>query len=1146
MSHTTFGRRQIALMLIAALLLTLSLTLLPAPISRGYHSRTGARMSRHSYQGHPQTDSHTAVLTYKNDNWRTGENTSERTLTLSNVNAQSFGKRVAYAVDGQIYAQPLYVPELTINGAPHNVVFVATEHDSIYAFDADALASSSAPPPPLWYVNYLAPGETTVSWQDVACGDLTPEVGITGTPVIDAATNTMYFVTFSKKSNGQFVDRLHAIDISNGQERHGSPIAIQAGIPGNGAGSNNGTISFDPHYQRQRAGLLLANGHIYIAWGSFCDNMPYHGWIMSYAYDGDSFHQLNVFNSSPDGAEAGIWHGGGALAADSSGNIYFISGNGDFTPNDPRPSLGDSFVKLSPDLQVLDYFAPFNQQCLGSMDADLGSGGPLLLPDYPELIGGGKEGRLYVLDTRHLGQFTTISDPCTDANRPRTDIDQVLQETPPGTVGGIYSTPAYWHGPSAEYVYVSSVGRPTLAYTLKINEHGQALLSPTPDSQTPGSGLLFSGGNPSISSNGTSNGILWLVDPAGALRAYDASNLSHELYNSNQDPNYDTLDSYVKFSTPTVADGKVFVPTRTTLTIYGLLNKANTPPPPTTYNNVGISDDFTQNVQAANYDGNGYSYSANALAQAGITPGATILYNGVAFIWPNLPAGVKDNYQASGQTILLNAGEGNTTLAFLGSATLGSTAGTARVNYSDGSVQTFTLGFTDWATGVPAYGNRIVAALSYRNGPSGQEPTKVYLFYADVAVNPARSIRSVTLPAAPDGPSRLHVFAIATRGIYGSYNNIGTSDDHMPGQANFDNAGHSYSAQALQQVGINPGDNAFYRGVTGVVFQWPNAIAGQLNNYIAAGQTLPISPQNNASLLAFIGAATDGPSYGTAYVNYSDGSRQPFRLGFSDWTLNAGSSSPAFGNGIFAVMPYRNQTTGPEYVKTYLFYAEVALQSGKSVKSVTLPATVNQGSLHVFAVATKAAETTPYNNAGTSDDSNPQAANFDGSGYSYSAQALAAAGVFPWQEITYNGLTFSWPNVGSGGNNNYLANGQTIALSNSSQKTRLAFLGAADHSGAAGARGQVIIHYSDGTEEPVLLCLSDWALGAGKFGPACGNGIAITAAYRNQPGGAEELKVYVFYVEIQLLPGKTVTGVTLPPASTVVGGHMHVFALALK
>nr|BBH94366.1 hypothetical protein KTA_25650 [Thermogemmatispora argillosa] len=1148
MSQARFSRQQHPLIWLFTLSLLTALLLLDPLMGtrlRADHFLMPKASSASRLQGKaPGSSGHTAVLTYKNDNWRSGQNTTETILTLSNVNAQSFGKRVAYPVDGQIYAQPLYVPNLNINGLPHNVVFVATEHDSIYAFDADAQASTS-PPPPLWHVNYLSPGETTVAWEDVACGDTVPEIGITGTPVIDLSTRTMFFVTFSENSSGQFFDRLHAIDISTGRERPGSPVVVRASVPGQGAGSQNGTVSFDPRYERQRAALLLANGQIYIAWGSFCDNMPYHGWIMSYSYDGSGFHQTHVFNVTPDGAGAGVWHGGGGLAADGEGNIYFISGNGDFEPTAPRPSLGDSFIKLSPDLRLLDYFAPFNQECLGEADADLGSGGPLLLPSYQELIGGGKEGRIYVLDTNKLGQFTTISQPCTETNRSRTDVDQVLQETPPSTVGGMYGTPAYWRSANAEYVYVSSVGHPTLAYRLQHNSKGQALLSSAPSSQTPERSFLFSGGNPSLSSNGTSNGILWLIDPSGVLRAYDATNLSHELYSSSQDADYDTLDSYVKFSTPTIADGRVFVPTKTTLTIYGLLNKGSAPPPPVTYNNVGISDDFTQNVQAANYDGLGYSYSATALAQVGITPGASVLCNGLAFIWPDLPAGVKDNYQANGQTIPLNSGPGITLLAFLGSATQGSTSGIGRINYSDGSTQPFTLGLTDWTTSTPAFNNKLVATMSYRNGPGGQQPVAVYLFYADVAVDPTRVVKSVTLPPEPSGPSRLHVFAMATQGLYGSYNNIGVSDDHLPAHANFDNAGHSYSLQALQQAGINPGDNAFYRGVSGVVFQWPNAAAGQLNNYIACGQTLPVAPQKNASLLAFLGAASGGPSYGTAYVNYSDGSRQAFTLGFSDWTLNDGKASrPSFGNGIFVVLPYRNQPTGQEPVKTYIFYAEVALQSGKSVKSVTLPARVNQGLLHVFALSTKTAEDTPYNNAGTSDDSNPQAANFDGAGASYSAQALAAVGVFPWQSLSYNGVVFSWPNVPSGANNNYLANGQTIPLSGGPHKTVLALLGAADHSDASGAHGQVLVRYSDGSLQPLPLCLSDWTLGNGSFAPSCGNSIAIVTAYYNGPSGPQLQRAYVFYTELPLDPEKTVKSITLP--TTVLGGRLHIFALGFK
>ena len=893
-------------------------------------------------RGAVTSNSASAVLTYKYDNLRTGANTNETTLTLANVTVNQFGKRIAFPVDGQTYAQPLYVPHLTIQNQERNVVFVATEHDSVYAFDANARDVATGQ---LWHTSFLLNDALTPTNTDVACNDTIPEMGITGTPVIDPVTNTLYAVAFTKE-NGQFIYRLHALDITTGRDK--ASLLIQASSAGTGQGSVGGRIAFDPRHERQRAGLILgSNGKIYVAWGSFCDNEPYHGWIMSYTFDGAALHQVDVFNDTPDAKEGGIWGSGGAITADANNNIYYISGNGSFNLNTGGQSSGDSVVMLGSDLHLRDYFTPFNQACLTHIDADLGSSGPLLEPDHPVIIAAGKEGRIYVINQRHMGHYHTIANACNKQSL--TSTDQILQESAPGQIGGLFNTPSYWNG----YVYLASVNKPTGAY--KVTDKG-TLRSFTPTSRTP-EAFGFTGGNLVISSNGSTNGILWTIDRGSvrgpALRAYDATDLSRELYNSDQDADRDALDGFVKFTCPTVADGLVFVPTSTNLTVYGALD-GTPPPPPATYNNAGISDDSYAGHILANYDGSGYSYSTGALQAVGITPGSSLLAHGLAFIWPDQPAGTLDNYTAKGQTVLVTPAPGATMLAFLGSSTGGATSGNATIHYTDGSSQDFTLGLSNWTGPTSEFGNTLVATMSYRNGPNGRQTTRAYLFAAQVALPAGKTLKSVTLPAAPGSSNRLHIFAFATLGALGSYNNAGTSDDENPKLANFDGLGASYSARALQAQGCNPGDNAFFGGPTGTVFQWPSGNSGELNNYIAVGQTLAVNPLANAATLAFAGASVGGPSSGTATLHYSDGSQQTFVLGFSDWTLNTGKSRLSFGNKIMYSMPYHNTPNGRASKQTYVFFASVALQPGKTLQSITLPKTA-QGQLHVFAITTRSA-----------------------------------------------------------------------------------------------------------------------------------------------------------------------------------------------
>ena len=537
-----------------------------------------------------------SVLTFHNDNLRTGQNLNETLLNTSNVNAQHFGKRVSYPVDGQVYAQPLFVPALTLKGHQYNVVYVATENDSIYAFDADQVHVVA----PLWKTSFLhLPAVTAVPSADVfgkyPSHDIQPSIGITATPVIDLTTHTMYVVAMTKEPGNRYVQRLHALDITTGTDEPGSPVTILALVKGAGYDKSTGTsslVSFNSRQANQRPALLLVNGVVYIAWGGFGDTDPYHGWVIGYTYDGRAFRQVGVYSTTPDGQEGGIWMSGAGPAADAQGNVYLTTSNGTFDLDQPgHRDAGNSFVKLSTrnGLALSDYFTPFNQACLDGRDEDLGAGGVLLLPEQPHtahprlLVGVGKEGRIYVLDRDRMGQFHSYPGAlqCNTNAETRTDIDPILQELPTISTGGFFGMPGYWVGTakSGQLVYIGETGDHLKAFQLR-----KDALSARATAQTPET-FGYPGVTPSISSNkrvpGT--GIVWVIGPAscggpgcapsgpGALRAYNATNISDELYNSEQNSTRDRLDSYVKFSVPAIADGKVFVGTQTSLNIYGLL-----------------------------------------------------------------------------------------------------------------------------------------------------------------------------------------------------------------------------------------------------------------------------------------------------------------------------------------------------------------------------------------------------------------------------------------------------------------------------------------------------------------------------------------------------------------------------------------------
>jgi hypothetical protein len=503
----------------------------------------------------------TDVLTFHNDVGRTGQNLAETILTPADVNASSFGLLFANPVDGAVYAQPLYKSAVAVPGqGTLNLVFVATEHDSVYAFNADM------PGPPIWHDSFINPGAgvTTVADSDLNSGSIAPEVGITGTPVIDSATNTLYVVAFTKEVSGgttSYVQRLHALDLATGAEKLGGPVVIQATVPGTGQGSSGGNVSFNAFFENQRPGLLLDNGVVYIAWASFDDHIPYHGWVIGYS--AQTLQQVAVFNTTPDGGLGGIWESGDGPAADAAGNIYVVTGNGTFDGNSatpPNQDFGDSYLELTPTaggLTLTSSFTPFNQSTLDAGDEDLGSSGAIVLPDQPGanphlLVGSGKEGKIYLLNRDALGGFNP-------------SIDSVVQEVP-SALTSVFDSPAYFNG----QVYFGAVGDALKAFTL-----ANGLLSTSPTSQT-SIQFGYPGTTPSISANGSSDGIVWVVQNNGAavLRAYPANDLTTELYDSGQAGLRDQSGQAVKFEAPTIVNGKVYVGTQSGVAVFGPLADA--------------------------------------------------------------------------------------------------------------------------------------------------------------------------------------------------------------------------------------------------------------------------------------------------------------------------------------------------------------------------------------------------------------------------------------------------------------------------------------------------------------------------------------------------------------------------------------------
>jgi len=607
-----------------------------------------------------------SVTTYHMDNLRTGLNANETLLTLSNVNSKAFGKLFSYNVDGFIVAQPLYVPNVNVSGqGTHNVVYVATQNDTVYAFDADNVGSGN----PLWQTSFTNPaaGVTSVPIADNGCKNVGyTTVGIMGTPVIDQGAGTLYVSVKTKEVVGtknNYVQRLHALDITNGQEKLGGPVVITASV---------GTVTFDPLHQNQRPGLLLSNGTLYIAYGSNgCDQFA-HGWIL--AYNPTTLQQTAVWNGSPNQPfGASVWQSGSGLGADANGNVYASLANGTFDVNTGGPDFGDTLLKLTLGSQGLvwaDYFEPFDQANMAQLDLDLGSGGVLLLPDQPGpnphlLIGAGKTGTVYLVNRDNMGQYNPV------------DNSQNVQSLP-GAIGPFFSNPLYWNS----NVYFFGNNDTVKQYTLT-----NGLLSATPSAQSkkyPAASI------PAISANGNSNGIVWLVrnPPAPIFSALNAATLT-ELYNSSQSGTRDTLGLTAHFITPAIANGKVFVGTQTQLVAYGLFPTLSATGGNNQAGAVGSTLAVPLSIQARDpYSGapiSGVTVAFSDFGKGGTfsSPNATTDSTGTAttnYTLPTKPgvitiSGTSSGYAAAAYTETANAGTPST-LGMVSGAGQAGTVGT--------------------------------------------------------------------------------------------------------------------------------------------------------------------------------------------------------------------------------------------------------------------------------------------------------------------------------------------------------------------------------------------------------------------------------------------------------------------------------------
>ncbi len=1044
-----------------------------------------------------------SVTTYHNDNARTGQNTQETILTPSNVNSQNFGKLFALTLDGTVYAQPLILANLSIGGSTHNVAYVATEHDSVYAIDADngtIYAQTSLIP---------SGGSTVSSANDLGCGDLIPEIGITGTPVIDPNTKTLYVVANSKTSGGTLVQYLHALDVTTLAEKFGGPVQIVASAAGNAYDGNGSTVPFSPKFEFQRPALLLENGHVVIGWGGHCDATPWHGWVMSYS--ASTLAQEAVFNVTPNGAGGAVWMSGGGLAADSSGNIYFTTGNGDF---DGSSNFGDSIVKLAPPANgkftVSDYFTPWNQATLYTQDQDVSGGGLLLLPALPSgapLSGSqlipqqGKFGTLVLVNSGNLGKYCpNASNPCTSS-----DPNAVQEITKAG--GGVWGSPAYWNG----NVYLSPAGSGIRAYSFNANNSG--VLSSTPTSQSAQS-FGYAAPTPSVSSNGSSNGILWALSGAGykstcgsgnclGLFAYDATNLSNLLYSSSQ-TSTDSPGTPVKYAVPVIANGKVYIGTQTGLGVYGLRASAATASPPT----------FSLPVGTYN--------AAQSLTLSDSTPGATIYYT----LDGSTPTTGSSKYSSAltigasmtVQAIAVASGYTNSTVA---SATyiINTSGGTGPagtdVNLSS---QDNLYGITNNGSAVPGVGldgsgytysaNLLGSSLAW----SGSTFT-----FGSAGAYDAMTSKTVTLPAG--SYTTLNLLAAASNGNQTNQSFVvnytdGSSSTFTQSISDWLNpqgyAGESIVSTMAYRLAINGSSSPGPVYLFGYSFTLNSAKT-------VASLTLPNNINVFVLAIDLTSASTATPTAATPTISPNAGS-------FGTSTVTVSMADSTTGASIYYTLDGTTPTgnSAPYYSPLTLSESTtvqaIAVANGyknSAVGSATYVVNTSGSSGSAGTVVNLSSQDNLYGI--TSPGTAVPGPGLDGSGYTYSANLLGGS-------LAWSGSTFKLGTVGALD----AITSKTITLP-AGNYTTLNLIG----SGVSGNQPNqsFVVTYSDGTSSTFTQSLSDWLNPQGYAGESV---VAITGYRVSITGSTSPGPVYLYGYSFALNSAKTVASLTLPNDANVV------------
>ncbi len=866
------------------------------------------------------------VTTAHNDVARTGQNTQEVALTTANVNSAQFGKLFTDTVDGYVYAQPLYVSNVSIAAGTHNVIYVATEHDSVYAIDADNGTV-------YWQYNMIPPGgRTVVSNTDIGagCEDIIPEIGISGTPVIDLSSGTLYVVT-KAYVGGKAVQYLHALDIATSAEKFGGPTLIQASVPGTASDSRNSVLTFNSMQENQRPALLLDHGHIIIGWGSHCDYNPWHGWLMS--YNATTLAQEAVYNSTPNGTEGGIWMSAGGPAADASGNIYFSTGNGDWNGT---TDLGDSIIKVGlpngGSFPVLDYFTPYNQAKMYATDDDVSSSGAMLLPTLPSgqqlLTLMAKVGSIYVIDRNDMGGYCVDQTPaCTNSD------PQIVQEIPNATPG-VWGTSAYWNG----NIYWGVHNDALTAFSFNTTTGS---ISTTPTSQT---AVIFGypAPTPSVSANGNTNGIVWVLNnnsydsactstaTCQILYAYDATNLGHLLYTSSQAANNrDVPGGEIKFATPTVANGKVYVGSQYAVSAFGELNNGATAAPSPFFNPVG-----------------GIYTSAQSVTLTDSIPGAAIYYTldgTTPTTGSTLYTGpVKLSATTTVNAIATASGYGNSPV----------TSATYTINITTPTVATpvFTPGAGTYtsAQSVTLADSTPGAAIYYTL--NGSTPTTASTPYTGAfTVSTTTTVNAIAVATGYTNSS----VGSATYGIYTS----GTA----PVSVNLTSADKLYAigtaGTAVTGSGIDGNGNAYAGNLLGTSLSY----AGSTYTLAAAGTKSATTtgtitlPAGNYTALSFLGTGVNGNHLNQVFtVTYTDGTTTNFTQNLSDWALGPQGYA---GESVALAMPSYVLSSGASGTgNRYLYAYSFALNGAKTVQGLTLPVTTN---VVILAIDLSGAATAP-------------------------------------------------------------------------------------------------------------------------------------------------------------------------------------------